>query len=404
MDNTDHTPEPLQVHIIDSLATVDAVQWNVLGGDKEPFLSHEFLGALERNRCLSEEFGWYPRHLLIRDSNGVLLGAMPMYIKTNSYGEFVFDWSWASAYERSGLDYYPKLVTAVPYTPVSGPRLLTHPDTHADVDAKLIKQIMAQQAIKYATDQQFSGMHWLFTTDEDTQVLKDLKLPLRMGCQYHWHNNGYENFDQFMEAFSSRKRKKVKRERRRVTEQGIKLRIVHGNEVDELLWNKVHYFYASTFDKKSGIPTLTLDFFKDIGQHMGEKIVLVLAEHEQRLVACAINFRSHDSLYGRFWGCDDDFHSLHFETCYYQGIDYCIQQGLKRFEPGAQGEHKIGRGFLPTRTWSAHWIANDEFRGVITDFCQREQRAMEHECEALKDLSPFRDDAIPPTHTVFTDN
>jgi predicted N-acyltransferase len=377
----------------DSLDAVGAHEWNRLGGQDEPFLSHEFLAALEHQGCLGEAFGWYPRHLLLRDAHGDLVGAMPIYIKTNSYGEFVFDWSWASAYKRYGLDYYPKAVVSIPYTPIRGPRLLIHPRA----DRRLIQDLLIEQAISFAKDHGLTGVHWLFTDGSDTRRLEDHGLMLRMGCQYHWHNDGYRGFDDFLKRFQSRKRKKVKRERLRMAEQGIQVRIVHGDEADDPLWRTVHRFYADTFDRKWGFPTLNLGFFREIGRTMGSRIVLVVAELEDRPVACAVNFRSGESLYGRFWGCEQIFHSLHFEACYYQGIDYCIQTGLQRFEPGAQGEHKISRGFLPTRTWSAHWIAHDRFRRVLTDYCRRERAVMEQEYEALWTLSPFRPEAIPPT-------
>jgi uncharacterized protein len=384
----------LEVSIGDSLGTVQADEWNLLSGQGEPFLSHEFLVALERQGCLGDRFGWYPRHLLVRDTRGLLVGAMPMYIKTNSYGEFVFDWSWASAYERRGLDYYPKLVIAVPYTPITGPRLLVHPQANAG----LVKDLWIKQAIARVKDYGFTGAHWLFTDCEDTPRLQDRGLMLRLGVQYHWHNDDYQDFDHFLAGFHSRKRKKVNRERLRVAEQGIRMEIVHGNDADDSVWKTVHRFYTDTFERKWGFPTLSLGFFREIGRTMGERVVLVLAERDHRTVACAVNFRSDGALYGRFWGCEQTFHSLHFEACYYQGIDYCIQHGLKRFEPGAQGEHKIGRGFLPTRTWSGHWIAHEQFRRVLDDFCQREQEAMQQEYEQLWTLSPFREDAVPKTH------
>ncbi len=387
------TSASFEVCVRDSLDTASAKEWNQLGGHNEPFLSYEFLVALERHGCVGEAFGWHPRHLLVRDARGRLVGAMPMYVKTNSYGEFVFDWSWASAYERCGLGYYPKLVISIPYTPIRGPRLLAAPSA----DTHLVQDLLIEQAIGLANNQGFSGVHWLFTDRDDTRRLRDHSLILRMGVQYHWHNNSYRDFDHFLEGFQSRKRKKVKRERLRVAEQGIRMRILHGNEADDATWRTVHRFYVDTFDRKWGVPTLNLNFFRELGRTMGERVMLVLAEHAGRTVACAVSFRSDEALYGRFWGCERSFHSLHFEACYYQGIEYCIRHGLRRFEPGAQGEHKISRGFLPTRTWSAHWIGHGRFREVLADFCRREQSVMQQEYEALWALSPYREDAIPLT-------
>lgn len=388
------TSAVLNISICHTLQEVAAKEWNQLGGNDNPFLSHEFLVALERHDCLGEQYGWYPHHLTVRDSRGRLAGAMPMYLKTNSYGEFVFDWSWAAAYQRYGLQYYPKLVVAIPYTPATGPRLLVHPDI---ARAENIKPLMIQRSIAFAQSSKFSGLHWLFTNDEDSSNLQACGLKMRLGCQYHWHNKHYENFEHFLSGFASRKRKKINRERERVKQQGIKLRVVHGDDADDKLWQLVHHFYADTFIRKAGLPTLSFGFFREIGLTLGRRVVLIIAEHRNQIVACAINFRSKNTLYGRFWGCARTYHSLHFEACYYQGIDYCINHELNRFEPGAQGEHKIARGFLPIRTWSAHWIANEEFRSIIGDFCRREQQEMEQVCAQLMALSPYRKESIPST-------
>lgn len=381
----------LSCEFYNKLEDIDAAQWNRLTACEQPFLRHEFLCALERHECATARFGWHPCHLTVRNKRGELVGGMPMYMKTNSYGEFVFDWSWASAYQRLGREYYPKLIVAIPYTPITGARVLTLPDR----DNAHVESFMIEQAIAFARENRMSGVHWLFTTSYDTELLERYPMALRMDCQYHWHNDGYQDFDHFLENLVARKRKKIKRERRRVVEQGIRLRVVHGDEADHRLWKLVHHFYSDTFIRKAGIPTLSLGFFEEIGRTMGKQVVLVLAEHRRRIVACAINLRDRDCLYGRFWGCEHDYHSLHFEACYYQGIDYCIARGLRRFEPGAQGEHKIARGFLPTRTWSAHWIADAGFERILGDFCRRERAMMEQECRALMEDSPYRHDSVP---------
>jgi predicted N-acyltransferase len=367
-----------------SIAEIPADEWNQLTGTSHPFTRHEFLSALEVNQCLGDQFGWHPYHLSVRNSDQKLVGVCPLYIKTNSYGEFVFDWSWASAYEQVNLDYYPKMVCCIPYNPVEGARLIANDP--------IIKQVMIQQIIKAAEKLKMSGMHWLFTDEQDTTLCKDQKLALRLGCQYHWKNQAYSSFDDYLSTFVSRKRKKVKRERRMVQEQNISIEIVHGNEASEHQITLAQHYYKNTFDKKYGIPTLALDFFKDICTTMGHQIVFMFAVLEGNYIACAITLRSDNALFGRFWGCEQDFHSLHFETCFYQGIDYCIQHKLQRFEPGAQGEHKITRGFLPTKTWSAHWISNPQFRAPIYSFCEREQQAMLEQCEELFALSPFKDE------------
>ncbi|MEM8844529.1 MAG: GNAT family N-acetyltransferase [Pseudomonadota bacterium] len=374
--------EELNLCFHSSISEIPLDEWNSLAGTTNPFTRYEFLSALETNDCLGQKFGWHPYHLSVRNSQQQLVGVCPLYIKTNSYGEFVFDWSWASAYEQARLEYYPKLVCSIPYNPVQGMRLISQ-----DI---AIKKIMIQQVIKAAEKLKMSGMHWLFTNDEDTTLCRQENLALRLGCQYHWKNQNYSDFDDFISTFISRKRKKVKRERRMVQEQNITFNIVHGHEASEEQITLAQHYYESTFDKKYGIPTLSLEFFKEICTTMGQQLVFIFAVLNSRNIACAITLRSEDTLFGRFWGCEQDFHSLHFETCFYQGIEYCIEHKLQKFEPGAQGEHKISRGFLPTKTWSAHWIANPQFRTPIYSFCEREQEAMQEQCEELLSLSPYR--------------
>ena len=378
----DSDEQTLNVCFHESIAEIGAQEWNRLAGTSDPFTRYEFLHALEQHQCVGEAFGWFPHHISIRDAGNNLVGFSPLYIKTNSYGEFVFDWSWASAYEQVSIPYYPKLVCSVPYNPVTGTRLFAQ--------SKLIKNLLIQQTIDVAKRLQMSGAHWLFTDDNDTDLFKRDQIMLRLGCQYHWKNYDFINFDEFLQMFVSRKRKKVKRERRMVQEQNIKIEIIHGNEAGEELIELAHSFYTSTFDRKSGIPTLSLEFFKQICSSMGDQVVFIFATLQKKYIACAICMRGEEALFGRFWGCRQEFHSLHFETCFYQGIEYCINHKLKRFEPGAQGEHKITRGFLPTKTWSAHWIANERFQTVLNSFCQREQEAMHTQCKELGSLSPFR--------------
>lgn len=382
MSAVDNTSLSLCFH--PTIKEIGATDWNSLAGESDPFIRYEFLDALETHQCVGEQFGWYPHHLSVRDANNQLVGACPLYIKTNSYGEFVFDWSWASAYEQAGVDYYPKIVCSVPYNPVTGARLLaTDP---------VVKKIMIEQVIALAKKINMSGMHWLFTNEDDTAAFTQTDIMFRLGCQYHWKNHDYKDFDDFLSTFVSRKRKKLKRERRMVQEQNIRIEVIHGNAASEHQIEIAHQFYENTFDRKSGIPTLQLSFFKEICATMGQQVVFVFAKLDNNYVACAINLRSDDALFGRFWGCSEEYHSLHFEACFYQGIEYCIQHKLNRFEPGAQGEHKITRGFLPTKTWSAHWIAHPQFQNVLQSFCKREEEAMHHQCEELCSLSPYRTD------------
>jgi predicted N-acyltransferase len=390
-----------QLNVLDSIDQVSAEAWNALAGDDLPHLRHEFLAAMEHQGCVGERFGWLPRHLLLRDEAGSAVAAAPCYLKFNSYGEFVFDWAWADAYQRAGERYYPKLVVASPYTPATGLRILTGDSTRrAELAAALIRG-----SVQVAERLGVSGLHWLFTDDTETGWLRETGLMPRLGCQFHWRNDGYGSFDDLLGAFSAEKRKKVKRERRRVVESGVRLRRVPGHEVTDAEWRIFHRLYEDTFDKRGGLPTLSLGFFREIGRTMGQQLLLVFAEHgpdrgaEQggSIVAAAFCLQGSRSLYGRHWGCFKDFHSLHFEACYYQGLEHCIEQGLQRFEPGAQGEHKVARGFLPTRTWSAHWIADARFRRPIGAFLEHEIDAMEDYIAEMNTHSPFKQAGGAPT-------
>jgi predicted N-acyltransferase len=371
-----------------AIADIPAAQWNRLAGDDSPFLRHEFLDAMERHGCVGESLGWLPRHLALRDADGHLVAGAPCYLKFNSYGEFVFDWSWADAYRRKGLRYYPKLVIASPYTPATGPRLLTGDSPARDAHARAL----IQGAIRVAEEAGVSSLHWLFTADDEQTLLESHGLLRRVGCQFHWHNRAYTSFEDYLGTFTAEKRKKVKRERRRVVESGVRIRRIPGNAVTEAEWATFHRLYCDTFDKRGGIPTFSLPFFQTIGETMGESLLLVLAEYGNDIVAAAFDLVGTRSLYGRHWGCFQDFHSLHFEACYYQGLDYCIEKGLTRFEPGAQGEHKVSRGFLPTATWSAHWIADPAFRDAIARFVNLEAEGMDDYIAEMRTHSPYRRD------------
>ncbi len=376
----------MQYSILGSLEEIRASDWNALVHPDNPFARHEFLVAMERHGAVGERFGWYPQYLIAR-RGGQLVGAIPMYLKDNSYGELVFDWAWADAYHRSGKDYYPKLVVAIPYTPVTGQRVLARSDAHhEDITRGLI-----DAALAHARQLGVSSLHWLFTDEFDTrQFQQHPEFMLRLGCQFHWHNQGYADFDDYLAVFTSAKRKKIRQERRRVREQNITLEVLHGDEVSDEQWDVYHRFYTDTFDRKSGYPTFSKPFFKEIARTLPRNVVLVLASHDGQYVAGAFNMRGSQSLYGRHWGCSADFHSLHFEACYYQGLEYCIEQGLKRFEPGAQGEHKIARGFLPVKTFSAHWIADPQFSQAIGQFLAHETGGMQEYIDELAEHSPFR--------------
>jgi len=372
--------------VINHVRDIPLDEWNRVTGTGHPFLRHEFLSALEANGCVGDAHGWWPQHIVVYDTDDTLVGIAPLYLKNNSYGEFVFDWAWADAYHRAGVPYYPKLVSSIPYTPVTGARLLVHPAS----DQARVRQAIIDRALSMIPEQQASSLHWLFTSEADTSLLREAGFMRRSSCHFHWHNDHYTSFEDFLSRLSSRKRKKIRRERRHVREAGIEIRIVHGNEATAEQWQVMHAFYCSTFEKKSGVPTLSLAFFLEISRTMGEQVVLVFASQGQETVAGAIMLRGDDALYGRHWGCREEFNSLHFEACYYQGIDYCIENRLALFEPGAQGEHKISRGFLPVYTWSAHWIVDERFREAIERYLLQEHELMVDYHDDLLQTSPYR--------------
>lgn len=374
----------MRLQLCTQLSEIPAAAWNRLTGSRNPFLQHAFLNGLEQHHCL-HPYGWQPVHLLAY-AGEQLHGALPLYLKTNSYGEFVFDWAWASAYERNGLDYYPKLVSALPYTPATGPRLLVAPQA----DAAAVRAQLNQAAWQLAQEHNCSSLHYLFTDPEDSAFLQQQGLMLRMGCQFHWQNNGYRDFTDYLDAFTSKKRKQIKRERRDAQTCGVDIVRLDGQQARERDWADFWRFYASTFERKSGMPTLSLAFFLHLAETLPEQILLVMAYHHGKAVAGAFNLRGSDTLYGRHYGCDAHYRHLHFELCYYQTLDDCLQRGLARFEAGAQGEHKLSRGFLPQATWSAHRVADATFSRLIGRFLAQETPAVKDYIEDLRSHSPFR--------------
>ena len=374
---------PFRLEQLTTLAAIDAAAWNVLAGDS-PFLRHEFLLALEQSGCVGDGTAWHPCYLVARDEHGVS-GAMPLYIKYDSHGEFVFDWSWADAYERGGRPYYPKLVAAIPFTPATGQRLLLRPDVAGDVATALL-----DAARQVAADVGASSLHVLFPTEPERQLLERAGLLTRKSCQFHWTNAGYRDFADFVGRFSSEKRKKVKRERRRVAEAGVVFEHLRGDEPTAADWDAIVEFYSRTFLRRGREPYLNREFFAAIATTMPNNLLVILARHHGTPIAAAICFRSSTTLYGRYWGSLGDFHSLHFETCYYQGIDYCIRERLDRFEPGTQGEHKIARGFTPQPTWSCHWLRDANFHAAVGAFLTRETRHVDAYMDELSEHAPYR--------------
>ncbi|HUL81454.1 MAG TPA: GNAT family N-acetyltransferase [Gammaproteobacteria bacterium] len=377
----------MELERVSSLKDVAPAAWNALAGES-PFLRHEFLVALERSGCIGGRTPWQPAYLLAKEGAD-LLGAVPLYIKYDSRGEFVFDWGWADAYERTGRRYYPKLVASVPFTPATGARLLVR----QNADAALVHERLIRGALATAGEIGVSSLHVLFPLDAERERLGEAGFLSRKACQFHWHNEGYVDFDDFLGRFSSAKRKKAKRERRRVAEAEITFEHLRGDQPKPAEWDAIFEFYARTFERRGRAPYLNRAFFDEIARTMPENLLIILARYRAQPIACAICFRGGDTLYGRYWGSAADFHSLHFETCYYQGIDYCIRERLAKFEPGTQGEHKISRGFTPSATWSCHWLADSAFHDAVADFLSRETQHVDAYMDELDEHVPYRDDA-----------
>ena len=379
----------LTLAAIDSLSSIAEGDWNALRQHDYPFLRHDFLLGLENTGCTTARSGWQPQHLLLQ-SGDTPVAAVPCYLKSHSYGEYVFDWAWADAWRRVGLDYYPKLVTAIPFTPASGPRLLQQ----TGLDNAATWESLLGGVQELAQRRGLSSWHILFPEPDAAEALESLGLHTRHAVQFHWFNRDYRDFDDFLETFSSRKRKALRRERRRVAEQGIRLRTLTGSDISAADWQTFHRFYQLTYAKRSGHGGyLTREFFTHTAAGLDDQVIMVLAEQGGRDVAGALYFRSADTLFGRYWGCEEELDCLHFEACYYRGIEYCIEQGLRRFDPGAQGEHKIQRGFEPTRTLSSHWIAHPELSRAVGEFTREEQRHVEAYRREAATLLPFRVEA-----------
>ncbi len=368
-----------------SIRNIDATQWNGLANPPEapfnPFVSHHFLDALEASGSVSPETGWAPSHLVM-ESAGALVAAAPCYLKSHSFGEYVFDHHWADAYQRSGGRYYPKLLCASPFTPVPGPRLLAATPAGKSALAAALGDLAARLGV--------SSVHANFLSDADAAAFRSQGWLMRRGVQYHWFNQGFGCYEDFLAALASRKRKALRRERREAAE-GLTIRRVTGCDIDERLWDAFWTFYQDTGDRKWGRPYLTRDFFREIARTMSDRLMMVVAEHAGRPIAGALNFIGGDALYGRYWGRTEDRPFLHFEVCYHQAIEFAIEHGLARVEAGAQGEHKIARGYEPVPTLSAHWIADPRFRAAISHYLDQERREIDGELTALGEMTPFRE-------------
>lgn len=366
--------------------------WTRLCPPGDPFLNADFLTILERHGAAGRKCGWMACHLAARDEHGVVVGVLPLYVRSNSHGDFIHDWSWASAYEQLGRAYYPKLLSGLPHTPATGPRILVARNLDTP-EALAIRRALIQSAMALAAEYGASSWHVAFPIEEDQAALQDAGLLTSHNVQFHWQNDGqggYEDFDGYLATFSAEKRRKVRAERRRVRESGLSIEVRHGDEIDPAQWPALHALYASTFEKFNNVAVLSSACLADLARALRRRMVVFMAFDGCRLVAMSLCFRSNEALYGRYWGCSGNYHSLHFELCFYQGIAYCLREGLRRFEPGAGGEHKIARGFTPTVVHSLHWIADPTLRTLIGKHLQRQGVLVESYRDEAADHLPFR--------------
>lgn len=370
----------LSLDITDAISQVDSASWDAIVGDM-PLLSHSFLNALESSGSVGDGTGWQPSHILVLNETQ-LVGAMPLYLKNHSYGEYVFDWAWAEAYARNGLPYYPKLLSAIPFTPITSPRLLTrHPE---------IQPLMIKALLQIMEKHQLSSAHVLFPDDDSAQAFSNAGWLKRAGVQFRWQNAGFESFDGFLTTLSHDKRKKIRQERNRITASGVVCKRIKGADISPEQWEFFYRCYENTYFEHRSTPYLTLPFFQQIGRTMPQNILLVLAYVEDKPVAAALNIYDKTTLYGRYWGALQYVANLHFELCYYQAQEFCIAENIEYFEGGAQGEHKLARGFKPRPTCSYHKIAHPDFARAIEDFVQQESQGMAAYTNELEERAPFK--------------
>jgi predicted N-acyltransferase len=386
MNDTGNT---VTVRVHSAIAEIPATTWDACAGDANPTVSYTFLKALEESGSTTTRTGWAPQHLSLAGPSGEIVGVVPLYAKTHSHGEYIFDYGWADAYERAGRRYYPKLLSAVPFTPVPGPRLLLHPDAPAEARSHLLAGM-----IEFTKRRRISSLHVNFPDPGEADAFTEAGFLQRVGQQFHWTNEGYRDFEDFLAALNSRKRKAVKKERREALAPGLEIEVLTGPDLKPRHWDVFFEFYLATSDRKWGAAYLNRRFFAMIGERMPDKIVLVMARRGPNYVAGAFNLLGKDTIYGRNWGSYGDYKFLHFECCYYQAIEFAIARGLKRVEAGAQGPHKIQRGYLPVPTYSAHWIPDPAFRRAVAQFLARERQMIEHKMEGLAQFSPFRHEEL----------
>ena len=376
----------MQIKFIDSIESIEKKAWDSIVNTDYPFLKHSFFLALEKAGCLTPETGWHPFYLLLFEKKS-LMGLMPLFLKTNSSGEFIFDWSWADAYYRNGLNYYPKLVCSIPFTPASGPRLCLK----EGIDRPKVIELILKEIMRLSDNIELSSLHILYPENSEKDDFYLSGFSLRTSNSFHWFNNNYKCFNNFLDDFTSRQRKNLKKERLKISSQGISMLKIPGQEITEEMWERFYTFYQRTYLIRGGQGYLNLDFFKLIGEMMPESLLMIMAVNpNNEFVAGALNFFDKNSLYGRYWGSLKDYDSLHFETCYYQGIEYCIDNQIQKFDPGVQGEHKIKRGFCPVETHSAHWIKDEQFKQAIDNFLRKEKQHIKSYNKSCIELLPFK--------------
>ncbi len=378
--------------MLTSIKDVKAETWDACIDESYPFAKHAFLSALETSNSANADTGWLGQHIIMKNKLGQTAGIAPMYLKNHSYGEYVFDHGWANAFEQAGGRYYPKLQISIPFTPATGPRLLVNRTAtqHAKHDDNVIYQALLSACISRCEQVGASSIHVTFPNEFQAQILQSCGLMLRTGIQYHWKNRGYSDFEDFLSSLTSRKRKQIRRERKEASASGLQFNVLSGDEIKEHHWDAFYSFYQHTSGRKWGIPYLTRDFFSLLGEKMSNQVVLMMVENGTRPIAGALNLKSDEILYGRNWGAIEFHKFLHFEVCYYQAIDYALAIGLKSVEAGAQGEHKLIRGYMPCQTHSAHWIANKSFRGAVEKYLEQETKNIGEEISFLDSLTPFK--------------
>jgi uncharacterized protein len=383
------TCNTVTVRVHSAIGEIPAAAWDACAGDVNPTISHTFLNALEESGSTTTRTGWAPQHMSLAGADGEIVAVVPLYAKTHSYGEYIFDYGWADAYERAGGRYYPKLLSAVPFTPVPGPRLLLRPGAPAEAREHLLAGM-----VEFTKRRRISSLHVNFLEPGEAEIFIEAGFLQRMGQQFHWTNDGYRDFDDFLAALNSRKRKAVKKERREALARGLEIEVLTGSDLKPRHWDAFYEFYLATSDRKWGSAYLNRRFFAMIGERMPDKIVLVMARCGANYVAGALNLLGKETIYGRNWGSYGDYKFLHFECCYYQAIEFAITRGLKRVEAGAQGPHKIQRGYLPVPTYSAHWIPDPAFRRAVAQFLARERQMIERKMDGLAEFSPFRHEEL----------